>query len=70
MPCRGFVPLDPMSFSFSTTQFLGRFPGYSPLEADIASSPVTLVNSQSRSSRDSGTLLLAGGITVTLMGMA
>jgi EmrB/QacA subfamily drug resistance transporter len=65
-----------MGFWFFTTQYLQGVLGYSPLQAGIAFLPMTIVNfavavAVPRLTRRLGNgLLLAGGLAVTLIGMA
>jgi EmrB/QacA subfamily drug resistance transporter len=65
-----------MGFWFFTTQFLQGVSGYSPLQAGIAFLPMTVVNFAVAvavprlTHRVGNARLLAGGLTVTLIGMA
>jgi EmrB/QacA subfamily drug resistance transporter len=65
-----------MGFWFFTTQFLQMVSGFSPLQAGVAYLPMTLANFvvalavPKMTQRLSNARLLAGGLTVTLIGMA
>jgi len=65
-----------MGFWFFTTQYLQSVYGYTPPQAGVASLPMTLANfavalATPRMTRRVGhPLLLAGGLAVTLVGMA
>jgi hypothetical protein len=65
-----------LGFWFFKTQYLQSVKGYSPLEAGVAFLPMTVVNFAvavavpKLTRQDGNALLLAGGLTVTLIGMA